>query len=336
MAAPDKRALLSALLLKKQTTIGTAVTPSNSTDGVRLQLANRSDNWVDTPKYNFDGSLGPSVGNLGQALRVAPSGKSLPAKAMLRAKGAGVAYSASVISDDMHVPLQIAGFTATLTSTAGSEKWVFTPTGDTSAYNVATAYYYADGELRQSLDTVADWSFDFSDQRPPIHTFSLIGIYNGNVSDVACPSVTYGHNSVVPPLAGQIALSIGGVTGLVVRKGSFALNRDLASERVPVSGSGTHLGVTPGGRDPRLKLTIERPALSTYSYETIFEAATTAAISLQFGSVQYNRWKIACAQAQLCSPPSLSRDGSVSLLDLEFQFPTSTPVAEDDLTITFD
>lgn len=334
MAAPAKRSLIYGVLMKKESTYGTAVTPSASDDGIHLQFSDRHQASLGVEAFDFDGTLGPSLSSLGESLRVAPSGKSISADLPMRFRGPGAAYSASVKPDGF-VPMEVAGFSWTLDATASSEKYTAVPTGDVANPTSATVYYYGHGELRKSNGTVCDWSYTFDNQAPPIHTFRALGVFEGSLSDAAVPSITYPNADVVPPLAGQIALSIGGVTSLIVYSGSFQLGRSIDNPRVPLNGSGTHLGYLPSGRSPRLRLVVERPALSTYNFETKRDQAAVEEVSLEFGSAQYNTWVHTFPQAQLISATPTTRN-SVATLDLEFAACVSAPDEEDDMDIVWE
>lgn len=333
MAAPDKRSLVYGFLLDKEATYGTATTPSNLTDQVLMQFSDRYQASLGVEAFDFDGSLGMSVQDLGELKRVAMSGKSISADIPVRAKGAGIAYAAGT-KPELHAAFEVSGFTATGSFTGGSEKWTYALTGDTASYASATCYFYGHGELRKAKGVVANWSYAFDNQAPPIHTFRLLGIYEGSLTDVAVPAITYLYPTIVPPLAGASTITVGSWTP-VVYSGSFDLGRAIDNPRVPINGSGTHLGFLPGGVQSRLKLTVERPALATYNYETVRDAATSAAINLQFGSTQYNKWKHTLGTAYLISATPSTRN-SVATLDLEYACVNSAPGTEDSSVILFD
>jgi hypothetical protein len=333
MAAPDKRSLVYGFLLDKESTYGTATTPSSSTDQVLMQFSDRYQATLGVEAFDFDGDIGVSSADLGELKRVAMSGKSISADIPVRAKGAGVAYAAGT-KPELHAALEVSGFTATGSFTASSEKWTYALTGDVAAYASATCYYYGHGELRKSKGTVANWSFSFDNQAPPIHTFRLLGIYEGSLTDVAVPAITYLYPTIVPPLAGNSTITIGSWTP-VIYSGSFDLGRAIDNPRVPLNNTGTHLGYLPGGHAARLRLTVERPALATYNYETIRDAATSAAITMVFGSTQYNRWKVNLDTAYLISATPSTRN-SVATLDLEYACVNSAPGTEDAVEVVFD
>lgn len=333
MAAPAKRSLIYGFTFKKETTYGTAVTPVNTDDGVQMQFNDRYQASMGIEAFDFDGTLGPSPASLGETLRVAPSGKSISADIPIRFRGPGAAYSASELPDGYSL-MEAAGFTWTLDATAASEKFTAVPSADAAQPVSGTGYYYGHGELRKSAGTIANWSYTFDNQAPPIHMFKLMGIFEGALSDVSVPTITYANAAITPPLAGQVALDIGGVSSFVLYSGSFDNGREVDNPRVPLNNSGTHLGYLPGGRAPRLRLVIERPALSVYNYETKRDTAVAETLSLTFGSVQYNKWAHSFTKAQLISATPTTRN-SVATLDLEFAMACTTPTTEDDQSLVW-
>ncbi|HEV8456378.1 MAG TPA: hypothetical protein VGQ24_15885, partial [Gemmatimonadales bacterium] len=136
MPAPAKLSQILAMLGKEETTYGSAVALTTTADGIQLQFDNRDFPWASLD-YAFDGDLGPSVGNLGTVLRAGKAGRSLQYEAPTRAKGAGAAYSAAVLPS-IHRLLKASGFDAALTTTTGSEKYVYTPSAPGTTYTSLT------------------------------------------------------------------------------------------------------------------------------------------------------------------------------------------------------
>ena len=123
---------------------------------------------------------------------------------------------------------------------------------------------------------------------------------------------------------------------------SFQLQREL-QPRVALTGAGGHLGFVPRGRAPQITITIEEPALQGSPYHAaagidpykLAEAATVLAFSIQFGSTQYNRWRLGFAQAQVIDARPTVVNG-VACVEIDIAAHTSTPVAGDDISIVFD
>lgn len=342
MPAAAKFVNVIGALAKIESTYGTAVALTTTSDGFLLQYPDRNGIPL-TVDFAFDGQVGVNPGNLSNLPLSAPGGKSYSVDLPLRFKGAGAAYSASVVPPAAHLALQIAGFDAAVTTTTTVEKWTYTPQVVTSAYKSATFGFYARGELWAAKGGIADWSFTFDNPGPPTHTFALKAIANGDVTDVTLPSITYASNSTDPPNANGITCVIGSfTTNAVVYSGSFALNRTI-EPRVALTSSTGHEGFIPGGYAPELTLQVEDTAFVGSPYHTsagldpikLREAATKITVSVQFGSTQYNRWKLTLSNAQLFNVQP-STNGRVATWDLTFKPSASTPIALDDLSVVFD
>jgi len=341
MAAPAKLVQIMGFLGKEEATYGTAIAVTTTADGIQLQYENRDYPWASI-EYAFDGDLGPSVGNLGTVLRAAQGGQSVKFEAVTRAKGAGAAYSATVVPS-IHRLLKAAGFDAASVTTASSEKWTYTPTGPGTTYTSLTTELYGRGEKFPCVGMISDWSFDFTNQAPPIHKFTLSGLLNSAVVDVATPTITYPLTSIQAPLAQNVSLTLGSLTtNAVILSGSFTLGREILARSV-LSGTAGHLGFIPRGIMPDVKVVLEATALvgSPYTGASAFDpyllqsTGQNFAFTVQFGATQYFRWKLVSAQAQVTAAAPTVVNG-IACWELTIRPYTSTPVANDAFTIVFD
>lgn len=343
MAAPAKLLHVLAFLAKEESSYATPVSLTTTADGVQLQYQDKNVGAPFTIGYDFDGDLGPSVGNLGTVVRVGPSGRAVTGPLPHRARPGGAAYSATVVPS-VHRMLKTAGFDATLTTTSGTEKWVYTPTAPGSVGTSATSELYTRGEKWPVAGLLSDLAIDFSNPAPPIWTFKTSSILTALPTDVAAPAVTYPLQNVAPPLASSIALTLGNLTSAnaTVMSGGFALNREI-TPRVALSASGAHLGFVPGGRKPDLKVVLEATALtgaagtaaSTFDPYNLRDLALSLAVVLQFGSVQYFRYKLSMGQMQVIDAVP-GNNGPVATVELTLRAANSTAIAADDISITFD
>ena len=341
MPAPAKLSQIAGLLGKEETTYGSAVALTTTADGIQMQYENRDMPWV-TLNYVFDGDLGPAVGNLGTVLRAAKGGQSVAFEVPTRAKGYGTAYSATN-KPSIHALLKASGFDAAATTTASSEKWTYTPTAPGTTYTSLTCELYGRGEKVPVVGALFDWSFDAPSAQPPMNRFAMSGILSADISDVTTPTITYPNTSIQPPLAQNCTFVLGSfTTNAVVKSCSFALNREVMP-RAALSGTAGHLGFIGRGRAPEAKVVLESTALVNTPFHTssgfdpyqIEQDAPSLAFSIQFGSTQYNRWKLAFAQAQVVGISPQVVDG-VACMELTVRGYCSTPVAADDITVTFD
>lgn len=343
MPAPAKLLHVLGLLAKEESTYGTAVSLTTTADGVQLQYKDRNVAAPMMLDYAFDGALGPSVGNLGQVQRVAPSGLSVSGDLPTRARPGGAAYSASVVPS-IHRLLKACGYDATVTTTASAEKWVYTPTAPGASYTSLCSSLYTRGELWTAAGLLGSLKMDFSDPAPPIFSFGLKGIVAALPSDASAPTITYPLQTILPPLASSISLTLGNFlpANAVVMSGSFDLQREL-TPRVAVSASGAHLGFVPGDRKPLLKVVMEATALTgapytaaaAYDPYNLRDKGTSIAATLQFGSTQYNRYKLSFAQCQVVDVVP-QNNGPIATVELTLAAYNSTAVASDDHSWTFD
>jgi hypothetical protein len=230
-----------------------------------------------------------------------------------------------------------------VTTSAGTEKWVYTPTAPGTGYTSLTGNLYTRGELWTAIGLLSSAKFDFSDPSPPTWTFGLKGITSALPSDAAAPVITYPLATIAPPLASSIALTLGSfTTNAVVMSGSFDMQRKL-DPRVAVSASGAHLGFVAGDRLPIIKVVLEATALQGTPFTAaagfdpynLRDKATQIAAALQFGTTQYNRWKINFAQCQVVDMVP-QNNNSVATVELTLGAFNSTATAADDVSITFD
>jgi hypothetical protein len=343
MPAVAKTINVLGLLAKLESTYGTAVALTTTSDGLLLQYPDRNVGAPFTIDMAFDGRVGVNPGNLSDLPLSPPGGKSYKGDLPVRFKGSGAAYSTSSTPGAAHLLLQIAGFDAAVSTSTGAEKWTYTPQVVTNAYKGATLGMYARGELWAAKGAVADWSFTFDNPGPPTHAFACSCIANGDVTDATLPAITYPALTTEPPNANGITMVLGSfTTNAVVYSGSFRLNREITPRVALTSGTG-HEGFIPGGYSPEFTCQVEATAFVSTPFHTsagldpqkLREAATKVTVSVQFGSTQYNRWKITLSNAQLFNVVP-SANGRAACYDLTFKPSASTPIALDDLSIVFD
>lgn len=328
---------------KIESAYGTWSTPGTS-DGVALQFPDR--NLGDAVKYEaaFDGDMGPAQASLGSVQRVAPSGISARAAWPLRLKGAGAAYSLSVVPAG-HVLLLSSGLTGTVDTTGAAEKWTYVPTVPGTTFGSHSAEIYQKGRKHQLKGGICSLSIDFANPGPPLATFDTRYFLHADPVDASMASITYALTSITPPLATSVTFVMGSLTtNAVVYSGSFRLTREIDNPRVALTASGGHLGFMPGGYIAELEVMLEDMAETSTpftgasafdEYQLWKNATLLSACSIQFGSTQYNRWKIdfgARAQVASFTPAAESPIGKTTLRIVSS---VSTPVASDNLTITF-
>ena len=341
MGAPAKTVEVGGLLLKVETTYGTSVAQSASTDGVLMHLTDRFALGAPaTLVYKGDGNAGLNPGNIGPRKRLAKSGRALTMPIPHQFKGAGAAYSATV-TPSCHTLMRIAGFSGAVTTTIGSEKWVYTPEVP-ATYSSASGTLYARRESWTFTGGLCNWSMTADGPVAPTHTFDLSAI-GAIPTDASLASITYPALTTEPPIASAITFVLGSFLTAEVLKFGFQLGRNLSTERVNLTSSAAHQGFYPAGYDPVFTVTLEQSAFVGSPYHTSsgfdpyqLEANATAfASSIVVGSTQYNKWKLDFPQVQVRSAKPSNNNG-IATVDLELVPYATTPIANDFMTVTFD
>ncbi|MFN2327030.1 MAG: phage tail tube protein [Gemmatimonadales bacterium] len=336
MPAPAKLMNLSALLLKKEATYGTAIAVTATADGHLLALSDRHPAIL-TMEYLYDGRLGPSPGNLGDLRRIGPVGRTVSGDIPMRFRGAGTTYAATVLPS-LHTMLQISGFDATL----GSGAFTYTPTADSTTYASATAEYYKRGEMWRALGVLANWGFRVEGAAPPIHTFGVKGIASVAVADAAMVAPAYQNVTVTPSIAAGLGCTIGDWTAVGVKSATFSMNRTF-EPRWGLEEADGHLGFFPTGYDPELRIVVESTALVGTPYHTsggfdpylLRTSANDFAVALTVGGVAFNRIKLNLPQAQLVDAV-MGNEGAVATTELVIKPYNSTPILNDILNVVCD
>lgn len=302
---------------------------STSTDGIQLAELPEL-----VPSYAQDGSRQPPPATTGMQRRVPPTGKTAALTAKLEPKGAGAAYSASVVPN-FHNLLRIAGFDAVGSFTGGSEKWTYTPTPGPTGYGSGVANAYARGELYPLTGAYADFLFSADGDVVPLMEFPIQALL-GAVTDVAVPSITYPLATIDPPKSvGSTLLSLNGVSTLIVRKWGVKMQRQI-TPRLNQNAATGHAGYGVGRRNFTLEVTFETPTIATMDPLALYEGATQMVWSMQIGSVQYNRIKMNGSIAQIATAPKPDKDGPVPLTSLSIQLNPTVLGNNDEITIVTD
>lgn len=335
MTAP-KTNIVYGLLADVESGYGTLPSLNVSNHGVQLsEQPEISDDWA------FDGARGPNPGSGDTQLRTTPVGriiKPLPLK--IDDKGSGAAYSSSVKPRDLHVWLQAAGFTATGSFGAGTEKYTYALTSPVAVPVSAGFEAYCRGTTAGTGEkwpvngSYADWQFDQSEGKPGMWTFNAQGRLNAAPSEVSWPAIIYAP-TVLVPVSVPIVFSINGVTALVVRSVTLRGGRKIQARFADQNAASGHAGFHPGSRAVELEFLMEASLFATFNPWSLRELGTVFAVTYQNGSTQYNRTKFSLPQCQVSSVSPEADDG-VPLTRVICSAHSSTPILNDSLTITKD
>lgn len=281
-------------------------------------------------EYEYDGRrAGKQPGTQGMALNVAPSGRFARVPFAHEIHGGGAQYSTTVLPS-VHTLLRLCGMDPTyVTNTSYS----YAPSPEATGYASGAIELYRRGQL-WALNGVYGEGFTLAGEagKPATLTGTLMGRMPANESDAALPAIAY--PAVLPPKLMAASAALNSVA--LPRLKSFALEhtRNIAPRLFDVS-SGVHGGFTPGAeREFKLMLTVEAVALSTLNPYALRDAATSVPVTLTIGGTQYNRFTIAGAQAQI-EDVADGNEGPVATWELTLGLKTSTPSANDEVSILF-
>lgn len=341
MPLPDKSLNLIGLMGKDEAGYGTGGSLSAATDALQLWLEDRTGIPI-TPDYLHDGKVGPAPGSLGNLFRSVARGRWAQIDAAAFFRGAGAAYSAS-IKPSLYRFIAWCGHDWVGSFTGGAEKWTATPTVDTGTMASAVMEAYTRQEKYPLTGVVGNWRYEFADRGIVKHTFELRGIL-GSPTDAVVPSLTYPTQTLAVPDVGGAVLTLGNLTGAVIKRGSWNMNRKL-QERAGANFSDLHAGFIQSGYDPMWELEIEQESFvgspftgaSTIDPWKLFENATQFAFSLGFpAGGQYNRSTHASVQAQIKSKPEITAVNGVPCIKLQIEPKVSTAIANDAYTFVTD
>lgn len=327
------------LLAKIEASYNAGGSLSTSTDGIQLN------EWAEfSPEYANDGARAAPPGTTGYQRRVASSGRTGSPTFKIEPKGAGAAYSASVVPHG-HVLRRAAGFDAAVTTTGGSEKWDYTPSAGPTGYASLVASLYGRGELYPFTGVYLDYSVGADGPVIPIEEYAAHGLL-GDATDVSVPTITYPLGAIDPPKSvGASLFSLGNFTGAILRKWSFKLGRTIGP-RLNQNTAAGHAGFGVVRRTPQLEVTVEATTRQTTPFhaataidpDKLYDAATSLAVAINIGSTQYNRWKLTGPAAQIMTPPRYEgeADNGAAVWSLTLQLNPSAINLNDEVKITYD
>lgn len=338
-----RRAAAAVTLAKVETTYGTDAAPSYSTAADVVRQAARPEV---TLNYAYDGARGDAFQGNAKPIRQTPKGRWINGTIKTHGRGYGAAYTSSAVTvPDTHALLRAAGFSATVSTTGGAEKWTFQAESDTASPASATIWHYVrGGELWKATGCYCDLTITADGIGIPEWAFTYNGIAAQAITEPGIQTPTFNVASVLPPPATNIAFTLGNLTGAVVRSFTFTLGRSIDTARQNQNATSGHSGFVPGPREPKLEVLVEATGLqgSPYTataaldpYQLIDNATSGLAWSLTVGGTQYNKWKLYGSQAQVTAAP-LEVDGHAALWRLVITpYTTESAQTTDDVIFEF-
>ncbi len=333
---------LIGMLAKSEASYGAGGSLSTSTDGILLP------NDAEIPvklEYAFDGSrpMGPGTG--GAIARTTPKGRIASFQVPILARGAGAAYSASVLPKDLDIWLRAAGRKRVIDTTVGAENVTYTPSSLKTDWASFLAGGYTGEQLWSFLGgyCAASWQLDGAGFLK--FMFDTKAIISALPTDAAVPAITYqSPTTVLPPVTENMVVNIGAYTAPIVYKASWKDGRTIVGPRKNV--------VAPGGiagfglsikRKEQFTVTIERTALVGSPYNTVAgldpynlrDRATNLAFQVQLGTT--GNYNVVQHTANNCQIVDIAEDKEdpTGLWTLTLEAHPSSPTADDDSTIAF-
>jgi hypothetical protein len=290
------------LLVKIETQEGSDVTPAG-VDSVRmagpgsLELGAEFQNLRDEAISQLLDKLSP----------LAPAGLTGTLSYDVHLRGYGTAYSAAN-KPELDAVLRSAGLSATNT---GTTTWVY-ETASTALETVST-YFELDGKRWKLLGARSNVSFTLPAGGPGVAHVVTRGLLTKGADGTAYPT-TGTFQTAIPPVGKGLTLSHNSVTTLVARQIDLDLGNSLLA-RPSVSAADALAGIAIGDRAPTWRVQAEDPLVATADFETLWSAATIAALAVVFGGTQYNRTKFDLAEAVVSDPPKYSNANGLSLVE---------------------
>lgn len=240
----------------------------------------------------------------------------------VRGTRAGTAYAANNLPE-LDPYWQAAGFAATLTTTGGSEKVVYTPAA--TGLKSITEYYYIDGRLKKLLGAKADIDLSFDAGGPIVAALKRTGLYQ-TPTDVAMPaSPVFG--AAIAPVADNIAFTIDGYSAGILRKFSCKLGNGI-KQRPNANVTG---GLSPHKIRERkivVEVTLEDELASTKDFESMRDTRASFAMSWFLNASQYNRFRFTAPNGIIESVKP-GNDNGTEISTLTIGVFDSTPGAND-------
>lgn len=327
------------LLAKLEATYATAIALSAATDGLLVDS-------IPEPSiaYAFDGQReGTNTVSAAKPYLLAPAGRMSTLSLLHSIKGAGAAYSASVLPSPDRL-LRAHGMGATVVVTAGSETVTYAPVS--SGFGSLTLEAYTRGQkwaMRGAY--VNKLVIESKGYGVPKMTADLSAISSLPV-DAAVPAITYAGSSVKPPKASNVGLTLtaGGQTFIAkVREFTITSERELVTRADSNEANGDIAGFGLGARTVTVDCLMEATALpntpfisgAAFDPYKLYDLGTAFAFALAIGGTQYNKFSAAAPNAQFVGVPSPERDGPVALWQCSFQVTPANENSEVDISLLF-
>jgi hypothetical protein len=293
MATPMR---LDGILAKIESTYGTDSTPTDGTDGVRIN--DRA--WTQMGlEYAFDNHLDDAAN--GSLIPPAPAGRhgriaNLDIPWLVR--GAGVAYGDPSPVPEADPLIRSCAMAATISEGVGTENVLYEPTDQN--LESCTIYAYAGAKRYRIVGCRGSFELQLRAGQLAIMRFRMRGFINTDPDELTLPAVTY--DAVVPPASVSAAATI---DTFQPDWSEITLNQNAEPNRIDSGNEPT--GVLEFQQNlitPRCSIrciTVPLGAIGASQYDPYadLKAGTVRTIDQTLGSTQYNQLKVQNASATL-------------------------------------
>lgn len=321
--APPYPLRVEALAAKVQSALGTDSVPTaaeNAVRGIRGFWTALSDEYV------WDNMRDDIVsGTLIEEIPGVPHGHMINFGFTVELKGAGAAYSATVLPEVD--PLLVAcGLLRTVDDTLGTETVEYTLADD--GHELTSIYVWAGGQVHKLVDCRGTMRWDAPAGTQARATFQMQGRVT-EVSAEATPAATYDATEAPAIVNAGFGITPNGGSLWTPNFSQFSLDLDNNIVRLDDGNAadGIEQFAVPA-REPRLILSARSPALSTYNPYALREANTLQALTSTIGATQYNRIDVESTDMRLVGRPGKQDDNEFAAYELMFMLR--------DLTLRFD
>ncbi len=289
--------------------------------------------------FSIDGDRGrdPATGRpLPRGLR---EGRTYATELQWLMRGKGAAYIAADASLPWVDAFRLCGMQPVVDTTPGSESITLAMRTD-DLFEGGSVDVHPEGETYQLTGAKGTFKLEGQKGGPTKATFEIQGIPDSVGGDAALPALTYPN--VIAPNGSNIGINFGDFLTANVEDWSFVLNATI-NPATNINVAGAHGGLILELGLPELEVTIASPTLVGTPYHTagglnveeLLARETGIPISLDVGSVQYNRHHINLLNAQLADAGG-SSEGAKALRDLKFTAPLTQVGSTSDFTIVSD
>jgi len=306
MAVPLR---LAGLLAKIEPTPGTDSLPVVGTDGVRVS----EHIWPSTlTEHTFLNLRSSASGSILPEAPAPRTGRVVTLNILWDARGAGAAYSASVLPEA----------DALFRSCSLARTDDFTPSSENVIYNQAntghefcTIYAYAGTKLFKIVGCQGSVSWPIAAGAFGTIRFEMEGLLTAAPTEVANPSITL--DATVPPTAVGLSESIGSWTPDLV---SAEFNQNATVVQLPSANAADGIaGFAISEVNPQYTASAKVPTISEFDLWAVMKAATASTLDRTLGTVQFNRIKFDVTSGAYLESIANSDQDSFAGVDLVFQ-----------------